>query len=97
LGCSPNFAKGASDYLLQLEWVLYQKDLIMRVLMTAMALALITLPAHAQGMGGGHKHRQDAQKTTDKAKTKADEEAYKEALKRIPAPKEKPDPWKSMR
>jgi len=67
------------------------------VLVTAMTIALMTLPAHAQGMGGGHRHQQDAKKTTDKAKTKADDEAYKEALKRIPAPKEKPDPWKSMR
>jgi hypothetical protein len=70
---------------------------MMRVLMTAMAIALMTLPAHAQGMGGGHRHQYDTQKTADKAKTKADEQAYKEALKRIPTPKEKPDPWKSMR
>jgi len=68
------------------------------VLITAMmTIALMTLSVHAQGVGGGHRHQQDAKKTTDKAKTKADDEAYKEALKRIPAPKEKPDPWKSMR
>jgi len=28
---------------------------------------------------------------------KADEKAYQAALKRIPTPQEKPDPWKSMR
>ena len=28
---------------------------------------------------------------------KADENAYKDALKSIPAPHEKPDPWKSTR
>ena len=69
----------------------------MRVFITAMAIALMTLPALAQGMGGGHRHRQDTQKTADKAKMKADEQAYKDALKRIPTPSEKPDPWKSMR
>jgi len=62
-----------------------------------MAIALMTVSAHAQGMGRGHKHQQDTQKTEDKAKTKADEQAYKEALKRIPVPNEKPDPWKSVR
>jgi hypothetical protein len=36
-------------------------------------------------------------KTEDKAKAKADQQAYKEALKRIPVPNEKPDPWKTMR
>ena len=71
----------------------------MRILITAMTIALMTVPAHAQGMGTGrgHKHQQDTQKTEDKAKTKADEQAYKEALKRIPVPNEKPDPWKSVR
>ncbi len=48
-------------------------------------------------MGGGHKHQHDTQTTPDKTKTKADEQAYKEALKRIPVPTEKPDPWKSVR
>jgi hypothetical protein len=71
----------------------------MRILITAMVIALMTVSAHAQGMAGGrgHKHQQDTQKTDDKTKTKADEQAYKDALKRIPVPDEKPDPWKSMR
>ena len=69
----------------------------MRIFITAMVIALMTVSAHAQGMGGGHKHQQGTQKTEDKAKTKADEQAYKEALKRIPVPNEKPDPWKSVR
>jgi hypothetical protein len=30
-------------------------------------------------------------------RTKADEQAYKDALKRIPVSNEKPDPWKSVR
>ena len=69
----------------------------MRILITAMEIALMTVSAHAQGMARGHKHQQGTQKTEDKAKTKADEQAYKEALKRIPVPNEKPDPWKSVR
>ena len=62
----------------------------MRILITSMAIALMTVSAHAQGMGRGHKHQQDTQKTGDKAKTKADERAYKEALKRIPVPTRSP-------
>jgi hypothetical protein len=64
-----------------------------------MAITLMTVCAHAQGVGTGrgHKHQQDPQKTEDKAKAKADEQAYKEALKRIPVPNEMPDPWKTIR
>ena len=36
-------------------------------------------------------------KTEDLAKKKADEQAYKDALKQIPEAKEKSDPWKTMR
>jgi len=67
----------------------------MRNLIAATGIALMMVPAHAQGRG--HKHQQDSQKIEDKAKTKADEQAYKDALKRIPVPNEKPDPWKSVR
>jgi hypothetical protein len=45
----------------------------------------------------GKRNRQDAPKAEDQAKRKATEEAYKNALKSIPASNEKPDPWKSMR
>ena len=64
-----------------------------------MAIALLTVSAHAQemGMGKGKKHQQDTQKTEDKTKKKADEKAYKDALKSIPVSNEKLDPWKSMR
>jgi hypothetical protein len=82
-GC-PNFAKGVYE------------DPSMRILIAAMAMALMTVSAHAQGAGGGRKHR-DTQKAEDSAKTKADDQAYKDALKRIPVPSEKPDPWKSVR
>jgi hypothetical protein len=71
----------------------------MRIIIGALAIALMIVSAHAQdmGMARGKKHQQDTQKTEDKTKTKADEQAYKEALKRIPVPNEKPDPWKSVR
>jgi hypothetical protein len=68
----------------------------MRVLIAALAIAFMMLPAHAQmGMGKGQKH-QETQKKQDTT-IKADEKAYKDALKSIPAPHEKPDPWKSVR
>jgi hypothetical protein len=59
--------------------------------------------AQAQGMGGmggmggagGHgRQKQSASKTDDKT-TKADDKAYKDALKRIPD--KKVDPWDAMR
>jgi opacity protein-like surface antigen len=53
--------------------------------------------AQAQGMGGmggrGH-HQPDAAKSDNKT-IKADDKAYKDALKRIP--EKKVDPWGTMR
>ena len=71
----------------------------MRILIGVLAIALMMVSAHAQemGMGKGKKHQQDTQKTEDKTRTKADEQAYKDVLKRIPVSNEKPDPWKSVR
>ena len=59
------------------------------------ALALVATPAHAQMGGGKRGHKaDDATKTDDqKAKAKAADKAYQEALKRIPDPKDKYDPW----
>jgi Spy/CpxP family protein refolding chaperone len=69
----------------------------MRTLAMASAvLALVAVPAHAQMGGGGKRgHKADDTAKTDdqKAKAKADDKAYQEALKRIPDPKEKYDPW----
>lgn len=63
-----------------------------------MITALMTVSAHAQGMGGGGKrHQQSSQSTDDKTTVKADDKAYRDALKRIPVPTEKPDPWKMVR
>jgi hypothetical protein len=68
---------------------------MMRTLMVAAALlALLVLPAEAQM--GRHRRGDDTAKT-DQKKTKVDEKGYKEALKRIPEPKEKYDPWSGAR
>jgi len=68
----------------------------MRTLAVATALfALVALPAQAQTPGGKHRPRDDSRKTEQKPKV--DEKAYKEALKRIPEPKEKYDPWGGAR
>jgi hypothetical protein len=66
----------------------------MRTLAMAVAvLALVAMPAHAQMGGGKRGHKTDDTTKTDDKKKKADDKAYQEALKRIPDPKEKYDPW----
>jgi hypothetical protein len=74
----------------------------MRLLTLTAAIAFIALcllPQNAQaqgmgGMGGRGKHQGDAPPKDDKA-PKADDKAYKDALKRIP--EKKVDPWGAMR
>ena len=59
-------------------------------------LAVLVLPAHAQMGGGkrGQRSNEDTKQAADRQKkAKADEKAYQDALKRIPDPKEKYDPW----
>jgi hypothetical protein len=68
----------------------------MRILVASVAMALMMVSAHAQDMGKATKH-QRAQKTQDPAKMKVDEQAYKEALKRIPDSTKKVDPWQNVR
>ena len=61
------------------------------------ALALAATPVYAQMGGmGGKRPRSDDKKTEDK-KPKVDEKAYQDALKRIPEPKDKYDPWSGAR
>jgi hypothetical protein len=62
--------------------------------MGALALVLAATPAFAQI--GRRPHGDDNRKTEQK-KPKVDEKAYNEALKRIPEPKEKYDPWSGAR
>jgi hypothetical protein len=68
----------------------------MRILVASVAIALMIVPADAQDMGKSRKH-QRAQKTENTTKSKADEQAYKEALKRIPDSTKKVDPWQNVR
>ena len=68
----------------------------MRVLAVIVALvALLLLPAQAQMGGGkrGQRNTDDTNQAEKKKKAKADEKAYQDALRRIPDPKEKYDPW----
>lgn len=59
-------------------------------LVAIMALAMLALPAAAQ-MGG--KRNQGGEPPKGPEGPKVDEKAYKAAMERIPAPKEKYDPW----
>jgi hypothetical protein len=60
---------------------------MMRTLAIAMAiLALLIVPLQAQMGGGKRGHKSDDTKTDDK-KSKANDKAYQDALKRIPEPK----------
>jgi hypothetical protein len=64
-----------------------------RTLVLAMAvLGLLVVPVQAQMGGGKRGHKSDDTKAGD-AKPKVSDKAYQEALKRIPEPKEKYDPW----
>jgi hypothetical protein len=56
------------------------------------ALALATTSVYAQA-----KRPRDETKKTEEKKPQVDEKAYNEALKRIPEPKEKYDPWSGAR
>jgi hypothetical protein len=69
----------------------------MRVLIAVLAIALLTVSAHAQKMGKGQRQQQKVQRTHDPAKDKAAEQAYQDALKKSPDASDKPDPWKGMR
>jgi len=64
------------------------------VMLLAFAIGLATVGAQAQGMGG-HKHQKQTDKT-DPQKPKADDRAYKAAIKSLPD-KPKPDPWQCAR
>lgn len=72
----------------------------MRILIASVAIALMMVPAHAQDMAqdmGKSRRHQQTQKTENTAKTKADDQAYKDALKRIPNSTKTVDPWQNVR
>jgi hypothetical protein len=65
----------------------------MRTLAIAMAvLELLAVPVQAQMGGGKRGQKSDNTNAVDK-KPKVNDKAYQEALKRIPEPKQKYDPW----
>jgi hypothetical protein len=70
--------------------------LVAILMIAALPSALCAQDASDLGSGKGGRGHKQTQKTdqqkTDKDKQKADE-AYKAALKRIPDPKQKYDPW----
>jgi hypothetical protein len=69
----------------------------MRILIAAMAIALLAVAVPEQAMAKGKRQQQDAPKAENQAKKKAAEAAYQNALKSIPASGEKSDPWKTLR
>jgi hypothetical protein len=64
-------------------------------LMGALIVAVMAPPAQAQGMGKGHKRQSSPEASTAAKPNKADERAYRDALKTIP--EKKVDPWGNMR
>ncbi|MBV9566390.1 MAG: hypothetical protein JOY90_38995 [Bradyrhizobium sp.] len=63
----------------------------MRILvMAAVLLAMLATPVAAQM---GKRHGGGGGEPKSEQKPKVDERAYQDALKRIPEPKEKYDPW----
>jgi hypothetical protein len=69
----------------------------MRTVLAAVAVALLTLPAYSQGMGGAKRPPQVPEQRRDANKKKVDDKAYNDALSRIRTPDTKPDPWKNVR
>ncbi len=72
--------------------------MVSRTLIAAAIIVSSVAAAQAQGHArSGTGQQPDTRKTEDLAKKKAEEKAYKDALKVIPDSKEKSDPWKTMR
>jgi len=77
------------------------EHLHMRVPLAIAALALLglsvsTLGAQAQGMGPANARAQQQARDAKEKPPKADEDAYKNALKSVPTP-QNTDPWGNMR
>jgi hypothetical protein len=68
-----------------------------RTILAAVAVALLTLPAYSQGMGGPKRPPQAPEHRPDSSKKKVDDKAYNDAVSRIRTPDAKPDPWKNVR
>jgi hypothetical protein len=70
----------------------------MRTVLVALAIVLLTVPAYAQGKGGGKRRNAtaDPQSEVRKKRSGESEKAYKSALEKIPN-KPPADPWGNMR
>ena len=64
--------------------------------LVSLALSMSVLGARAQGMGPANARAQQAAREAKDKPPKADEDAYKNALRSVPAP-QNTDPWGSMR
>ena len=77
----------------------------MKRILAALLLVAFAGAAHAQGFGqgapgemkGGRGHKGANDYRKEDAKPRVDEQAYKEALQKIPDSKEKYDPWGAVR
>lgn len=74
----------------------------MRTLTIAAIIAGLTMPAYAQGIGGGKGAAKPGAKTEqeiaeEKKQQKLDEKAHKDSLSRIPDRDQKTDPWGKIR
>src|SRR5262245_60209803 len=78
-------------------WVATTMERPMRFFLAAVTIALLTLPAHAQGMGGGRRHQPAPEQKKDETKRTVSDKDYKAALDKIPNSNEKPDPWGNVR
>jgi hypothetical protein len=75
----------------------------MRIFLVATLMAAFTLPAYSQmgggggGKGGGGRSTGSQKPAEDSEKKKRDEKEFNEAIKRIPVPDKKHDPWGNVR
>ena len=74
----------------------------MRTFTIAAIIALLAVPAYAQGFGGSKGSSKPGQKTEqeiaeEKKQQKLDEKAHKDSLSRIPDKDQKTDPWGKIR
>jgi len=57
----------------------------------------MAMPAVAQDMGHGGRHKRTELKKTETPATRANDRDYKSALDRMPTPTQRYDPWGTMR
>jgi hypothetical protein len=72
----------------------------MRTFTIAAIIAILAMPAYAQGRGGQAPkpgQKTDQEKAMEERQRKLDEKAYRDSVSRIPDRDEKPDPWGKIR